>query len=119
MAMIYCSECGERISDKTSKCIHCGKILREEEPIIEEKKCQKCGTKVEDTDHVCANCGCPLGEMETRESVQQAVNSGDNGKPKKKTIVIAVAVVIILVLLGTAGGVGYKIYNEKQAEKAY
>ncbi len=30
MAMIHCPECGQEISDKAKKCIHCGKALVEE-----------------------------------------------------------------------------------------
>lgn len=31
MALIKCKECGEEISDKATKCIHCGTILNNEE----------------------------------------------------------------------------------------
>ena len=27
MAMIQCPECGQEISDKAKKCIHCGKVF--------------------------------------------------------------------------------------------
>lgn len=33
MAMIVCSHCGEQVSEKARKCVHCGAIL-----IPEEKK---------------------------------------------------------------------------------
>ena len=36
MAMINCPECGQEISDKAKKCIHCGKVFVEEEIIKEE-----------------------------------------------------------------------------------
>ena len=31
MAIIKCPECGQDISDKAKKCIHCGKVFVEEE----------------------------------------------------------------------------------------
>ena len=34
MAMTTCPNCGEQISDKAKKCVHCGAIL-----VPEEKKC--------------------------------------------------------------------------------
>ena len=41
MAMIKCPECGQEISDKAKKCVHCGKVLIEDKPAtkaIAEKK---------------------------------------------------------------------------------
>lgn len=38
MAMMECPNCGEQVSDKAKKCVHCGVIL-----IPEEKRyCQEC-----------------------------------------------------------------------------
>ena len=43
MAMMECPNCGEKVSDKAKKCVHCGAIL-----IPEVKKyCQECGTELE------------------------------------------------------------------------
>lgn len=42
MSMIKCPECGGDVSDKAKKCIHCGKILVEEQKnivLIAAKKC--------------------------------------------------------------------------------
>ena len=51
MAMIVCPNCGEQVSDKAKKCVHCGEIL-----IPEEKKyCNECGTKLEDGMTECPN----------------------------------------------------------------
>lgn len=41
MAMIKCPECGQEISDKAKKCVHCGKILIEDKPAT--KICSDCG----------------------------------------------------------------------------
>lgn len=39
MAMMECPNCGEQVSDKAKKCVHCGAVL-----IPEEKRyCQECG----------------------------------------------------------------------------
>ena len=41
MAMTTCPNCGEQISDKAKKCVHCGAVL-----IPEEKKyCPDCGAE--------------------------------------------------------------------------
>ena len=44
MAMIKCPECGQEISDKAKKCIHCGKIL--------VKDTEKQGNKCMENSHV-------------------------------------------------------------------
>ena len=41
MAMIKCPECGQEISDKAKKCVHCGKVLIEDKPAT--KVCSDCG----------------------------------------------------------------------------
>lgn len=44
MAMTTCPNCGEQISDKAKKCVHCGAIL-----VPEEKKyCPDCGAELEE-----------------------------------------------------------------------
>lgn len=43
MAMTTCPNCGEQISDKAKKCVHCGTVL-----VPEEKKC-------------CPDCGGRTG----------------------------------------------------------
>ena len=66
MAMIKCPECGQEISDKAKKCVHCGEIL-----IPEEKKhCAECGAELEEGMTECTNCGCPV-----ETSLEQGVNS--------------------------------------------
>ena len=44
MAMTTCPNCGEQISDKAKKCVHCGTVL-----VPEKKKC-------------CPDCGAELEE---------------------------------------------------------
>ena len=57
MAMITCPECRKEISDKSKKCIHCGKILEEE--VVPKKFCSECGKEVEIDAIECPYCGCP------------------------------------------------------------
>lgn len=42
MAMIKCPKCNEDISDKSTKCVHCGHVLIEESKIF----CEECGNEV-------------------------------------------------------------------------
>ena len=45
MAMIPCPDCGQEISDKAKKCIHCGKVLIEE--VKPQKFCAECGKEID------------------------------------------------------------------------
>ena len=36
MALIQCPNCGESVSEKATKCIHCGYVIKEE-PVVEKK----------------------------------------------------------------------------------
>lgn len=71
MAMIVCPHCGEQVSEKAKKCVHCGAIL-----IPEEKKhCTECGAELEEGMTECPNCGCPVEDtlgQETDEKPQHA-----------------------------------------------
>ncbi len=115
MAMIQCPECGKEISDKAKKCIHCGKILIEEQP--EVIKCSECGAVLSSTDTECPNCGCPV-EKKTEEVTKPQQVEVAGVKMAKKTKGIIAAVVILLVVC-VAGGIGYKAYSDKKAEQEY
>lgn len=69
MAMIQCPECGQEISDKAKKCIHCGRIFVEEKVIKEEIICGECGAILSEMDEICPNCGCPV-ETKSSETVK-------------------------------------------------
>ncbi len=88
MAMIQCPECGNEVSDKAKKCIHCGKIL------IEEPKrfCTECGKEVDMNATECPHCGCPIEEEKV------AVPK----KPKKnlRKIIIPIAIILIIAIIG-------------------
>ena len=62
MAIIKCPECGQDISDKAKKCIHCGKVFVEEEIGKVFVVCAECGAELAETDEYCPNCGCPVSK---------------------------------------------------------
>ncbi len=95
MAMIKCPECGNEVSDKAKKCIHCGKILIEEP----KKICGECGKEIDINAAECPHCGCPV------ETEKIAVAE----KPKKnmKKLIIPIVIVVIVAIIGIV------IYNIK------
>ena len=123
MAMIQCPECGQEISDKAKKCIHCGKIFIEETMVStssEEIKCNECGSVLTQDDEICPNCGCPV-EKEVNGDVsmsQQAGAAGNKMKSKSKKLVIGI-VIAVIVILCVSGGMGYKIYSDHREEQIY
>lgn len=107
MAIIQCPECGQEISDKAKKCIHCGKIFVEEQP--KTKICNECGKENSIDATECVNCGCPFeDEKEPEKSVAESVSTIDKTTKKnmKKIIIPIVAVVIVAI-------VGVIVYNLK------
>lgn len=117
MAMIQCPECGQEISDKAKKCIHCGRIFVEEKVIKEEIICGECGAILSETDEVCPNCGCPV-ETKSSEAVkpQQVELTNIKMTTNTKKIVVRIAAVAILCLVGF---LGYKTYSNNKAAKEY
>lgn len=101
MAIINCSECGNQISDKAKKCVHCGKVFEENTTESNEMICQECGNAIPELSKECPNCGCPVFP-----------------KPKfkfkltKKTKVILCSIigVIVIACVGTA------IYNSNPVQ---
>lgn len=76
MAIIKCPECGQDISDKANKCIHCGKILNKA-IAGSEMTCPECGAKLQDGTTVCKECGYPIEG-----------NGSEKSKNKKKHVII-------------------------------
>lgn len=69
MAMTTCPNCGEQISDKAKKCVHCGTVL-----ILEEKKCcPDCGAELEEGMDTCPKCGRPIENIIETEKIPQQV----------------------------------------------
>lgn len=100
MAMITCPKCGQEISDKAKKCIHCGRVLIEEE--IPTKLCGECG-KLNPADAIeCLHCGCPIEENSKKANVLI---------PKSKKNMIKIITPIVAVVLLAI--IGFAIYNVK------
>lgn len=118
MAMIQCPECGQEISDKAKKCIHCGKVFVEEKPVNEEIKCSECGAVLAETDEICPNCGCPVEKVVKQEDTkpQQVEVASIKMAAKTKKIIIGI---IIAIIICVGGGIGYKIYSDNKAEQLY
>ncbi|WP_031556723.1 zinc ribbon domain-containing protein [Lachnospira multipara] len=55
MAIILCPNCGKEISDKASKCVHCGFELNNHVVL-----CKECGKYISNTEKECPYCGCPV-----------------------------------------------------------
>lgn len=104
MAMIKCPECGQEISDKAKKCVHCGKILIEDKPAT--KICSDCGKENPIDATECVHCGCPFEEETTVETPVQTTVAEKPKKNKKKIIIPIVAAVVVI-------AVGLIIYNVK------
>lgn len=112
MAMIQCPECGQEISDKAKKCIHCGKVF------VEKIICSECGIAFAETDEICPNCGCPVEKKIREEETkpQQVEIARIRMAVKTQKIIIGI---IIAVILCIGGGIGYKIYSDNKAEQIY
>lgn len=93
MAMIQCPECGQEISDKAKKCIHCGKVLIEDP----KKFCAECGKEIPMDSEECPFCGCPVAPEKKENVVVNQVL--DNAKKNKKKLTIIGGIVAAIVLL--------------------
>lgn len=102
MALIACPNCGNKISDKAVKCVHCGYNFNEEN-VPEEKEvkhCTECGAVITDDMDICPSCGCPI-EKENAEDVQKVEVTNvkiEMGKKQKKTIIALAAVAIVIIV---------------------
>ena len=108
MAMIPCPGCGEMISDKSPKCIHCGYGLT-----LQIKTCPECGTQLDQTATVCPKCGCPLSS-ESSTSTPIEVTVSKNAKNFFTKIAIAIVAVIAIVVIVV---VGINISNSQKAKE--
>lgn len=51
MAIIKCSNCGQDISDRAKKCVHCG------QKIIQKVLCPECQEEINENMKQCPKCG--------------------------------------------------------------
>ena len=99
MAMTTCPNCGEQISDKAKKCVHCGAVL-----IPEEKKyCPDCGAELEDGMDTGLKCGCPIEKAVETETVPQQVEVTGVKITKKSKKIIVIAAIAVIVAAKAAG----------------
>lgn len=112
MAMVTCPNCGEKISDKARKCVHCGIEL-----IPEEKKyCPECGEELEEGMEGCPICGCPIENNELPDNVPQQVEvTGVKITQKSKKIIALTTLVLIIAAIITA--VGMRAHKKNLAAK--
>ncbi|MBO5302914.1 MAG: hypothetical protein J6A92_02580 [Lachnospiraceae bacterium] len=104
MAMINCPECGQNISDKAKKCIHCGAVLIEEKP--KTKICGECGNENPVEADECSFCGCPFEEEQIVSEVNTPIKNAKNSNSKKNIIKIAILALVVV-------AIGLVIYNVK------
>lgn len=113
MAMTTCPNCGEQISDKAKKCVHCGAVL-----IPEEKKyCPDCGTELEEGMESCPKCGCPIENDATSEVMPQQVEvTGVKVSKKSKKLIVIGIIAVIAVAISAA--IGVQVHKKNVAAKA-
>lgn len=98
MAMIKCPECGQEISDKAKKCVHCGKVLIEEKSTT--KICSDCGKENPIDAIECIYCGCSFENKKETKNFINRINM-------HKNIFIGIGLVVICISILLV----YLIYN--------
>lgn len=113
MAMTTCPNCGEQISDKAKKCVHCGEVL-----IPEEKKyCPDCGAELEEGMESCQKCGCPIENDAALETAPQQVElTGVKVSRKSKKVIMIGIIAVIVVMISAA--VGVQVHKKNVAAEA-
>ncbi len=115
MAMIECPHCGEPVSEKAKKCVHCGEIL-----IPEEKKhCAECGAELAEGMTECPNCGCPVEEAPRREMDEKPQKVEVTGVKVTKKIKIVIGILVALLIAGGVTAFGVTQYQKKKAAEEY
>lgn len=114
MAMITCPNCGEQVSDKAKKCVHCGVELI----LINKKQCSECGTYFEGNATECPKCGCPADEAKSPFDQQPQMVEVTGVKVTKKTKSIIGIIVILLLVVGLIS-FGANQYQKKKEAEAY
>lgn len=115
MAMIKCPECGQEISDKAKKCIHCGKILAEDTE-KQGNKCMECGKIIPEDSDSCPYCGCPV-EKTTSQKVE--VTGIKVSKKSKRMFAIIGVVALVVCIIAICGGLYFKKVSEQKKIDEY
>lgn len=115
MAMIVCPHCGEQVSEKAKKCVHCNVIL-----IPEEKKhCTECGAELEEGMTECPNCGCPIDDILCQKEDEKPQKVEVTGVKVTKKIKVIIGVVVALLVVGGATVFGVTQYQKKKTSEKY
>lgn len=114
MALIKCKYCEKDISDKATKCPHCGQELIE--PV--KRVCKECGFEIVDGDVVCNNCGCPVN---VKNITEQSVNPSVviNNIPLISFSKKKIGVVILVVLIIGSVVFGVRQYEQQAKDNKY
>ena len=115
MAMIICPNCGEQVSDKAKKCVHCKAVLIPEE----KKKCAECGVELEDGAAECPNCGYPVEEMNASDAQEKPQKVEVTGVKVTKKVKVIIGLVVALLIFGGAAIFGVTQYQKKKAAEEY
>lgn len=102
MAMIKCPECGQEISDKAKKCIHCGNVFVEEKP--KTKICPECGKENPIDAEECTQCGCPFEGNEKNIP----------GKIKKYSIPILAFIIVAIIAFFAINFLGGRLNEDEK-----
>lgn len=89
MAIIKCSKCGQEISDRAEKCVHCGEPVTEESGI---QFCKECGSILSQNSAFCEKCGCPTEIIEALPQVK-------NRHSKNRFIVVTTILTIFVTFI--------------------
>lgn len=115
MAMIVCPHCGEQVSEKAKKCVHCDAIL-----IPEDKKhCIECNAELEEGMTECPNCGCPIDDILCQKEDEKPQKVEVTGVKVTKKIKVIIGVVVALLVVGGATAFGVTQYQKKEAAEKY
>lgn len=115
MAMIICPNCGQQISDKAKKCVHCGTVLIQEE----RKVCTECGAEIEAGATECPNCGCPVEQMEKQKKDEQPQKVEVTGVKVTRKVRLIICILVALLVAGGATTFGVTQYQKQKAAEEY
>ena len=96
MALIKCKKCGEEISDKSTKCVHCGYATEQSITHI----CPECGKEFDNI--VCQNCG--YSPNKKKETTNNTKTRRFNFIPLLISLVVGI---ITFIILSIPGGIGF------------
>lgn len=133
MSLIPCPECGEMISDKADKCVHCGAEIKMEQGKI---FCPECGAELENGSDFCSRCGCPVdaailenglkdeaSEQPASEITQTAgaddETKGKNPKSRKKALIFAIIAIVLVIIIVVVAVISVQSSRTKAKSEQY